>query len=159
MFFPRFILNGVLFWFSYACAAQVIELSPKPELTPEQVVQFQISALQHNDDPQPDSGIERTFRFASPSNKEITGPLEHFIQIVRAPAYLPLINSLSSKIVGVVMGDEHSEVAVEIQSSDGQQFRYLFVLTKQSSGDLAGCWMTDSVVPVKTDKSSQGETI
>lgn len=137
----------------------MVELSPSSELSPEQVVQFQITALQHNDDPKPDSGIERTFRFASPSNKEITGPLEHFVQIVRAPAYLPLINSLSSSVVGVVLTEEHAEVAVEVVGSGGQKFRYLFVLTKQSDGALAGCWMTDSVIPVETDKSSPGETI
>src|SRR3984957_18998229 len=80
--------------------AQVADLKPKPELSPEQVVQYQAEALQHNDEPKPDAGIERAFRFASPSNKQVTGPVENFARIVKSPAYAPLLNNESSSIVG-----------------------------------------------------------
>ena len=59
---------------------------PKPELTPEQVVEIQVEALRKNDVPTPDAGIATTFRFASPGNRKVTGPLERFAPIVKAPA-------------------------------------------------------------------------
>jgi hypothetical protein len=65
-----------LAWGSVSGRAQVADLTPRPELSPEQVVQYQAEALQHNDEPKTDAGIERAFRFASPSNKQMTGPLE-----------------------------------------------------------------------------------
>ena len=80
--------------------AQLADLTPSPEISPEQVVQFQVNALQHNDDPQTDAGIERAFRFASPSNKTAIGPLEKFARIVKSAAYSPMLNNVSSSIVG-----------------------------------------------------------
>src|SRR6185437_12206552 len=46
---------------------------PKPELTPGQVVEIQLEALQFNDKPAKDAGIATTFRFASPGNRKATG--------------------------------------------------------------------------------------
>ena len=40
---------------------------PSPELSPRDVVRIQLSALKHNDTPEPDAGIATVFRFASPS--------------------------------------------------------------------------------------------
>ena len=40
---------------------------PSPALAPERVVAIQLDALQHNDTPSPDFGIETTFAFASPA--------------------------------------------------------------------------------------------
>jgi hypothetical protein len=91
----------LLVWVSVSGLAQVADLMPRPELSPEQVVQYQIEALQHNDEPKLDTGIERAFRFASPSNKQMTGPLEKFIRIVKSPVYSPMVNSVSSSIVGL----------------------------------------------------------
>ena len=59
---------------SGAASSQLADLVPRPELSPQQVVQYQVDALQQNDDPKSDAGIERAFRFASPSNKQVTGP-------------------------------------------------------------------------------------
>ena len=39
-------------------------------------------------------GIEITFRFASPENKVHTGPLSHFIMLVKSPIYHHLLNHL-----------------------------------------------------------------
>src|SRR6516165_8494018 len=96
----------------FAGFAQVPELNPDPKLSPEEVVQYQLRALQRNDDPHPDAGIERTFRFASPSNKSVTGPLEHFVSIVKSVAYFPMVNNLASRVVGSRIEGDNAQVVI-----------------------------------------------
>jgi hypothetical protein len=139
--------------------AEEPEITPGPKLSPEDVVRYQVNALQHNDDPHPDAGIERTFRFASPSNKSVTGPLEHFVSIVKSAAYLPMINNRGSAVVGSRVDGDHAKVAIKITPYDGPQLTYLFVLTKQHEGDFDDCWMTDSVLPVQAVESLTDEAI
>src|SRR5580704_19438962 len=89
-----------LFFRTLALSSEPLDLSPNPNLTPQQVVEFQLDALRHNDEPATDAGIERSFRFASPSNRLVTGPLTHFSEIVHSSAYAALLNSQSSEIRG-----------------------------------------------------------
>jgi hypothetical protein len=138
---------ALILWPLATGLAQVPELAPEPKLSPEQVVEYQVSALQHNDDPRADAGIARTFRFASPSNKELTGPLEKFVSILKSPAYSPMVNNLSSSIVGSQIEGDHAKVAMKVTPEKGPQLTYLFVLSKQHEGEFTDCWMTDSVVP------------
>ena len=129
--------------------AQIAELTPEPKLTPEQVVQYQVSSLQRNDDPHTDAGIERTYRFASPANKSQTGPLNHFVSVVKSPAYLPMVNNLASSIIGSKIEGDHAKVAIKVTPEKGAQLIYLFVLTREHAGELSNCWMTDSVLPIQ----------
>jgi hypothetical protein len=159
-------LNRIFLLLLFACSSQVAlaqlsDLTPRPELTPEQVVQYQVTVLQHNDDPKSDAGIERAFRFASPSNQQVTGPLENFVRIVKGPVYSPLLNSASSSIVAAEEKDDQARIAVKIIAADGSQVTYLFVLSKQSEGEFKNCWMTDAVAPLKAgeDAPDQGVTI
>jgi Domain of unknown function (DUF4864) len=151
----------LLAWGSVSGLAQVADLTPRPELSAEQVVQYQAEALQHNDEPKTDAGIERAFRFASPSNKQMTGPLEKFIQIVKSPIYSPMLNSVSSSIVGSDVKDGQARFAVHFVAADGRQVTYIFVLSKQNEGEFNNCWMTDGVAPLEQgeDGQDQGVTI
>jgi hypothetical protein len=141
--------------------AQLAELTPRPELSPEQVVQFQVTALQRIDDPETDAGIERAFRFASPSNKAATGPIEKFAQMVKSPAYSPMLNNASSSIVGSDVEGDKAKVVIKVFTATGRQVTYVFVLSKQSEGEFSNCWMTDGVMPLNEgkDSSDQGLTI
>ena len=65
---------------------------PNPSLNPSDVVKMQLTAMQQND--ASNLGIEVTFRFASPSNRRYTGPLERFIRLVKNPSYKHLLNHL-----------------------------------------------------------------
>src|SRR5690242_7313142 len=112
------------------------ELAPNPSLTPEQVVQLQIDALRHNDTPIRDAGIERSFRFASPSNKSATGPLAHFTEIVRSPAYSPLLNSTAASVAESEVNGDEAKVVVQIVSGTGNAISYLFLLSKQKEGEF-----------------------
>ncbi len=118
---------------------------PSPDHSPERVVRFQVEALASNDDPRPDTGIAIAFRFASPANRQSTGPLERFVRIVRAPAYLPMLNHARADYGPLFERGDYAALVVSIQAADGSTHRYLFELSRQRTGSLAGCWMTDSV--------------
>jgi hypothetical protein len=159
--FVRILLVIALAWSWDEGITQIIDLVPKPELSPEQVVQYQVTALQQNDDQKSDAGIERAFRFASPSNRRATGPLEHFAQVLKGPVYAPMLNNRSSSIVGSEVKDNQATVVVKIVAINGANVTYVFALTKQSEGDYKNCWMTDGVAPLKVEEGSpdQGVTI
>jgi len=137
-------------------AAAKIVLPPRPDkrLTPDQVVKFQMEALQHNDVPKPDSGIATTFAFASPQNRLATGPLDHFTQIVKAPAYLPMLNCKKITYDPIMIEDESAQQRVHIIAADGSRIAYIFMLSRQKDGPYAGCWMNDGCVREDSDTES-----
>ena len=129
--------------------AEIAELVPRPEISPQQVVQYQVSSLQHNDEPHVDAGIERTYRFASPSNKGQTGPLGRFALMVKSPAYSPIVDNLASSIVGSRIDGDCAKIAIKVTPEKGAPLIYLFVLTRQHGGEFNDCWMTDAVLPIQ----------
>jgi hypothetical protein len=118
---------------------------PKPELTPGQVIEIQLEALQFNDRPAKNSGIATTFQFASPSNREMTGPLERFALIVKGPAFLPLINHRIAGYGPLLVQGRLAMCRVTVVAADGQAFEYEFRLSKDPK---SGCWFTDGVIPI-----------
>ena len=121
---------------------------PKPEWSPGQVVEFQLVALQFNDRPTRDAGIATTFRFASPGNRELTGPLARFTQIVRAPGYLPLIDHRIAGYGDMAVQGNLAIRRVTVVAADGQAIEYEFRLSKDPE---SGCWFTDGVIPIPKD--------
>jgi hypothetical protein len=131
------------------------DLSPKPELTPQQVVEYQLSVLQHNDQPTPDAGIEKAFRFASPANQKSTGPISHFITMVHSAGYAPLLNAKEAAVTRVQMEDDQAKVLARVVSTGGSEMFYLFLLSKQSQGENTNCWMTDGVIGLQPADADQ----
>jgi hypothetical protein len=117
-------------------------------MSPADVVRTVVLALQHNDTPSPDAGIATAFRFASPGNRQSTGPLEHFIKMVKNPAYAALLNFESAEFADPQIRDDQARVAVKLTMPDGTTIIYIWGLSRQGEGDFKGCWMTDSVVPL-----------
>src|SRR4051812_33213541 len=68
---------------------------PSPDLAPQDVVKTVMDALRNNDEK--DTGIRITFSFASPGNREFTGPIDRFIAMVKDPAYAPMLNHKSAE--------------------------------------------------------------
>ncbi len=143
-----------LFSRTLALSSEPLDLNPNPNLTPQQVVEFQLDALRHNDEPTPDAGIERSFRFASPSNRLVTGPLTHFSEIVHSAAYSPLLKSQASEVRGVVVEEDQARVYVTVTSANGAQLNFLFMLSRQGEGDYNDCWMTDSVMKLPPEENA-----
>jgi hypothetical protein len=130
------------------------DLHPDPKLSPQEVVEFQLAALRANDVPAADTGIERTFRFASPANKAATGPLEHFTVLVHGSQYSSLINAVEGSVAKVVIRDSKAQVLTRSVSAAGAEVYYVFLLSKQTEGEYVDCWMTDGVVPLKESEEN-----
>ena len=124
------------------------ELQPNPSLAPEDVVRIQVEALQGNDET--NKGIEITFRFASPANKQVTGPLTRFVRMVQNPTYRPMLNHKTAKYDPIEISDNKARQRVTIIAANGKAAVYVFELTKQTSPGCPGCWMTDSVILIPT---------
>ncbi len=126
-------------------ATHLPQTEPDPSLSPQDVVSIQIEALQHNDTPYEDRGIEITFNFASPTNKRMTGPLERFKVMVRNPIYGPLIDHRSAAYENVRVEGDFAHVDVILQSKQGQYLGYRFMLSLQHDNRYEASWMTDAV--------------
>ncbi len=124
------------------------ELQPKPNLSPAEVVKIQIEALQHNDDD--DHGIAVTFRFASPENKQITGPLGRFKQLLKSKGYRSLLNHKSVNYDTMTIEGDTATQRVTVTQNNGKATVYIFTLSKQSGNPCDGCWMTDGVIVIPT---------
>lgn len=120
---------------------------PGPDLTPERVVEIQLVALQHNDDPRRDAGIERTWAFAHPDNKRITGPLERFTAMIKSPGYRALVGHRKHVIETVVQTEDTAEFVVTVIPASGAVVAYRWRLEKVRDGSHTGAWMTVAVSP------------
>ena len=131
---------------------------PTPSLSPTQVVTIVLNALQHNDDPRPDAGIATTFEFASPANREETGPLQRFASMIKNPAYRAMLDFRSATRARLEIDGNHARQRVIIVGRDGSQVTYVFLLSKQAEGPFANCWMTDGVIRQKDPEPAPGTT-
>jgi len=120
---------------------------PGPGLPPERVVEIQLDALQHNDEPEPDAGIERTWTFAHPDNRAMTGPLERFTAMLKSPAYALLLNHRQHAVEPVARTEDVAVFRVTVVAARGPVVAYRWTLQRVQAGALAGAWMTVAVSP------------
>jgi hypothetical protein len=121
-------------------------VKPDPKYSPEDVIRFQIEALAQNNNPYENAGIEFAFRFASPSNKRATGPLERFIRLVKNPLYQPMLNHQTAQYGELQVDGDQAVQIVVLTTSDGKRVGYIFTLSRQKGDSYDNCWMTDSVM-------------
>lgn len=119
-----------------------LAMQPTPALSPVEVVTFQLKSLQTNIDGE---GIAATFRFASPANKIVTGPLTRFGQLFYSVRYRAMLNHRSAEVVLVSENGLQAEILAEIIDQKGSIHHYKFLLSRQQQGEDINCWMTDSV--------------
>jgi hypothetical protein len=119
------------------------EVRPSAVLTPAQVVQIQLKALRLNDSL--NRGIELAFRFASPDNKLQTGPLPRFISMIQQRPYSLMLDYENVSYEPVEIVDNYARQRVTLIGS-GLIVAYEFYLSRQMTGDCAGCWLTDAVI-------------
>lgn len=128
-----------------ACSAA--DPDPSPDLTAQEVVKLQVTALQTGDD----AGIATAFRFASPSNRAATGPLDRFTRMVRE-GYGEMLGFDRALYGEMVFEGDEAAQRVTLFQADGARATYVFALSKQTGGDCDGCWMTDAVVPIPPEE-------
>jgi hypothetical protein len=116
--------------------------TPDPALSPAEVVEIQLTALQANDDPQTDAGIAQTWAFAHPDNKRMTGPLP-----IKGPLYRILLNHQSHQVKEVSRTDDEAVFAVTITSQMNEVVVFRWSVAKVADGEDAGAWMTIAVSP------------
>lgn len=132
---------------SGAVAARAVAMPrPNPALAPQEVVTIVLDALRNNDLPTKDRGIAVTFDFASPANREATGPLERFAALVKTPSYRPMLNHQRAERGEMAVLGEEARQRVTLVGAGGARVTYTFILTRQNDGAYRGCWMTDGVV-------------
>lgn len=122
-------------------------IGPDPALAPEKVVAIQLEALQHNDDPMPNTGIAQTFALAHPDNKRFTGPLPRFESMIRSPAYRPLLGHSAHQIERVAGNDTIVRFRVVIEMANGDAVEYLWDVARVADGPDKGAWLTTTVSP------------
>ncbi|KAJ7563531.1 hypothetical protein O6H91_03G114200 [Diphasiastrum complanatum] len=114
-------------------------ITPNPELDPTQVVQAQLRALRAKD-------FATVFEFASPDNKQRTGPLAHFCQILEGRAYNVMIGHTTAEVLSSIsVSTSRFQQRILIKGSEGNKAIFSWSLSQQEEGPLKGCWMTDAV--------------
>ncbi len=124
----------------------LLDIKPIPTLTPEEVVEIQLTAFRENNIE--DQGIALAYRFASPRNKRITGTVENFASQIRRDPYAPILSNAEFQLGPVDRRGELAMVAVRIDQTEEISTGYIFVLTRQKGGEYDNCWMTDGVLQI-----------
>jgi len=120
---------------------------PSPELAPAEVVEIVVDALQENPRLPDDAGIATVFRFASPGNRAMTGPVERFATMIKR-GYADMLGFAASRFEQIEIQADTAMQVVWLTQPDGRESGYVFQLGKQSGGEYDGMWMTDAVYPL-----------
>ena len=138
---------------STAAGRDLSRTAPHPSLSPLDVVQIIMNALQNNDEPSKNRGIAVTYNFTSPANKNVTGPIERFVNMVTGPVYGKMVDHLGAVYEKIKIRGNSASIDVIIKVVSGRFVGFRFLLTKQRDNEFDGTWMTDSVVPIEVISS------
>ena len=121
-------------------------LEPNSNIKPSEVVKIQLLGLQNNNEVYNDSGIEQTWNFAHPTNKQATGPLDRFKEMLKSNNYQMMINHISHTITQVGRGDDWVQFEVIILDKEKIYHKFNWQVEKFiEDGPLKNCWLTTMV--------------
>ena len=121
-------------------------IKPDPSINAKDVISIQLKALQINNSPFEDAGIEQTWEFAHPNNRKLTGPLNNFIRMIKNPSYSMMIDHLEHNIIPVEEKETNSYYFVELTDVNGKKYGFEWTVEKVSeNGEFKDCWMTVGV--------------
>lgn len=127
---------------------------------PEAVLHQQLAALQRND-------AEAVFNFASPANRQNTGPASKFATMLQSSGYKALLGHADHQVVnytherrGFFTAIVKISSAKEILSKYNEggevmpgrvlcaddEHVFYWSMSLQLTGEFEGCWMTDTVM-------------
>ncbi|EMA15082.1 DUF4864 domain-containing protein [Haloarcula marismortui] len=124
---------------------RVLELRPNCERPPGLVVHIQVLALQNND-PATNEGINTTWQFASPSNRDLTGPYANFVRTIQS-GFEPLLNATGVRYGPLDRDGDTASQPVTVVNRTGATTSYRWTVEKQTEAPYEGCWMTAGVAP------------
>ena len=144
------LLSGLYWWQLAFVAAQPL---PNPNLGPDQVIRTVVEALHNHNSPTTNAGIFTIYQFASPANRQNTGPYGKFLRLVKLPEFALLLARGDTTYGPLALAGDHAEQQVNIHLDDGRSAQFRFVVSRQTSqqtqGRCAGCWMVDQVIPIR----------
>jgi len=121
-------------------------LKPTSDIRPSEVIKIQLIGLQKNNQGYKDSGIEQTWNFAHPNNKQVTGPLDNFKRMIKSQSYQMMINHLSHTITKLESNDKWAQFEVIILDKEKIYHKFNWQVEKYlSDGPLKDCWLTTMV--------------
>jgi hypothetical protein len=136
----------VIFFFLNISFLKADLLIPNNSILPAEVVKIQLVALMNNDKKFEDSGIEQTWNFAHPNNKENTGPLPNFKMMIKGNSYRMLLNHISHTITELGSSDNWVQFEVVILDKDKIYHKFNWQVEKFTpEGPLQDCWLTTVV--------------
>ena len=130
---------------SVVTQSRVLELRPNCERPPGLVVHIQVLALQNND-PATNEGINTTWQFASPSNRDLTGPYSNFVRTIES-GFEPLLNATGVRYGPLDRNGDTASQLVTVVDASGTTTSYRWTVEKQTEAPYEGCWMTAGVAP------------
>ena len=140
------IISYTIFILLNISVASAELIKPSIEIEPAKVVNIQLSGLMKNDNPSKNHGIKQTWEFAHPANKQYTGPLPKFINLLQSESYKMLLNHLDNEITEVFKSINRYGFEVTILALDKKYYKFQWVVEKYyEDGPLKDCWLTTSV--------------
>ena len=125
-------------------SAEIIK--PNNNIEPFQVVKIQLKSLQKNDSPSVDNGIEQTWEFAHPNNKEITGPLDRFKIMLKGKSYKILLDHLDHEVIQEKLTNSVALFEVRVLGEYKSYYKFKWQVEKYiNEGPLKDCWLTTMV--------------
>ena len=139
------ILYVILFFLiSFNINAEMIK--PDPTISAKEVISIQLKALQINNSPFEDAGIEQTWEFAHPNNQKITGPIERFKYMMKSDSYSMLLNHTSHEIEEVYLSKEVATFEVTVLDKEKKYYKFKWQVEKyKGESALNDCWLTTAV--------------
>ena len=137
----------LVLFFLFLCKITLADLvKPNSQLLAEEVVLIQLIALQKNNIPYENAGIEQTWEFAHPENRKFTGPLFKFISMMHTPSYAIMLDHIEHNIILVKEYDAKTFFFVELITNKGVTVGFKWIVEKVlEEGEYKNCWMTTSV--------------
>ena len=119
--------------------------APSSALSPLEVVRNQLDALQNNDYPEADYGIEVLYNFMAREHVLKASLLEDFIRLWHNPVYEDMLNMLTYRIEEHYVHADEAVFFVFIESQDEEKYMYIFELVKQSEEGSDSTWLNQDV--------------
>ena len=142
----QIIFKFLVIFFIITSTSNAELLKPNSNIKPSEVVKIQLLGLQNNNKVFNDSGIEQTWNFAHPMNKQATGPLDRFKEMLKSNNYQMMINHISHTITQVRRGDDWVKFEVIILDKEKIYHKFNWQVEKFiDDGPLKDCWLTTMV--------------
>ena len=142
----KILSKTIFFLFIFTNISSADLIKPNTNLGPFEVLMIQLNSLKNNNKPYKDAGIEQTWEFAHPNNKEITGPLDKFKKMIYSENYKILISHENSEITILKENKDTSIFKVIVLTKNKEKYYYIWQIEKVLlEGNFKNCWMTTSV--------------